>query len=76
MREAVRSFLDACGLDVEGTELEGTPENVARAWNESFIDGYDAEPAEILKTAYFFFNVAAATETGYVSDFYMPRIGM
>ena len=74
MRQAVRSFLDACGLDVEGTELEGTPENVARAWNESFIDGYDAEPAEILKTAYASKGVAGATETVLVKD--VPFHGM
>ena len=74
MRQAVRSFLDACGLDVEGTELGGTPENVARAWNESFIDGYDAEPAEILKTAYASKGVAGATETVLVKD--VPFHGM
>lgn len=52
MREAIRSFLSAAGLDVEGTELARTPENVARAWIESYLDGYEADPAAILKDAY------------------------
>ena len=74
MRQAIRSFLDACGLDVEGTALERTPENVARAWSESFIDGYNADPAEIMKTAYASKGVAGATETVLVKD--VPFHGM
>jgi GTP cyclohydrolase I len=52
MREAIRSFLEAAGLDVEGTELAQTPDNVARAWSESYLDGYQADPSIILKDAY------------------------
>jgi len=74
MAQAIRSFLDACGLDVEGTELEGTPENVARAFCESFIDGYDADPAEILKTAYTSKGIAGAAEIVLVKD--VPFHGM
>ncbi len=74
MAQAIRSFLDACGLDVEGTELEGTPENVARAFCESFIDGYDADPAEILSSAYAPKGVAGATEIVLVKD--VPFHGM
>ena len=74
MAQAIRSLLDACGLDVEGTELEGTPENVARAFCESFIDGYDADPAEILSSAYAPKGVAGATEIVLVKD--VPFHGM
>lgn len=52
MRKAIRSFLEAAGLEVEGTELDQTPENVARAWTESYLDGYQADPATLLKDAY------------------------
>lgn len=52
MEEAIRSFLEAAGLRVEGTELQETPETVARAWVESYLDGYDTDPATILKDAY------------------------
>jgi GTP cyclohydrolase I len=52
MREAIRSFLRGAGFEIAGTELEHTPDNVARAWIESYLDGYQADPAVILKDAY------------------------
>lgn len=74
MREAVRAFLHACGLDVNGTELEATPENVAKAWTESFIDGYETDPAEILETSYESKGAEDASETVLVKD--IPFHGM
>lgn len=74
MRQAVQSFIEACGLRVDGTELESTPELVAKAWNESFIDGYDTDPADILGTAYDSGAGADATETVLVKD--IPFHGM
>ena len=52
MERAVRAFLRAAGLEVEGTHLEETPELVSRAWIQSFLDGYEKDPSEILKSAY------------------------
>ena len=52
MRDAIEAFLEAAGLEVEGTDLEKTPDNVARAWIESYLDGYEADPATILKDVY------------------------
>lgn len=52
MRKAVQSFLEAAGVEVEGTALAATPDNVARAWIESYLDGYEADPAALLKDAY------------------------
>ena len=49
MQRAVREFLVAAGLDpAEHAGLAMTPELVARAWAEEFIDGYMADPREIL----------------------------
>ena len=52
MRDAIRSLLEAAGLEVEGTDLEETPDKVARSWIESYLDGYEADPAAILKDTY------------------------
>jgi GTP cyclohydrolase I len=52
MERAVRAFLKAAGLEVEGTMLEETPALVSRAWASSFLDGYEKDPGEILKGAY------------------------
>ena len=52
MRDAIRSFLEAAGLEVDGTDLEETPDKVARSWIESYLDGYDADPAAVLKDTY------------------------
>ncbi|HEY3447072.1 MAG TPA: GTP cyclohydrolase I [Myxococcales bacterium] len=49
MQQAVRDFLVAAGLDPQEHEgLAMTPELVARAWAEEFIDGYMTDPREIL----------------------------
>ncbi len=47
MSRAVRRFLDAAGLALEG-ELVGTPERVAEAWARDFLDGYRVGAAEAL----------------------------
>jgi GTP cyclohydrolase IA len=43
MARAVRSFLRAAGLKVEG-DLARTPERVAEAWATDFLDGYCRAP--------------------------------
>jgi GTP cyclohydrolase I len=52
MRAAMESFLRAAGFEVEGTELASTPDRAARAFRESFLDGYEADPARIFAEAY------------------------
>ena len=52
MERAVREFLQAAGFEIEGTHLEESPELVSRAWIQSFLDGYEKDPSEILKSAY------------------------
>jgi len=52
MRAAIRSFLEAAGFEVDGTDLEETPDKVARAWIDCYLDGYEADPELILKDAY------------------------
>jgi len=47
MAGAVRNFLRAAGLAVEG-ELARTPERVAEAWAEDFLDGYRRKPSAVL----------------------------
>jgi GTP cyclohydrolase I len=52
MRAAIAQFLRAAGFQLEGTELEGTPDRTARAFRETFLDGYDADPAKVFEEAY------------------------
>jgi GTP cyclohydrolase I len=52
MRTAIRDFLRAAGIEIEGTELEETPARVARAWSSSFLDGYRADPAALFAETY------------------------
>jgi GTP cyclohydrolase I len=50
-RTVVR-FLDALGLPPEvrrGADLDKTPERVAEAWSKDLLDGYQHDPAEILR---------------------------
>lgn len=61
MRKAIHDFLRASGHEVEGTELEETPDRVARVFRETFLDGYDADPAAIFHEAYPVSPAAAAT---------------
>jgi GTP cyclohydrolase I len=49
MEKAVAQFLDAAGLDLMDPNLRQTPQRVAEAWLEEFIDGYQREPARELK---------------------------
>ncbi|MBL8949250.1 MAG: GTP cyclohydrolase I FolE [Myxococcaceae bacterium] len=48
MERAVADFLDAMGLDRNDPNLKATPERVAEAWLEEFIDGYAKKPDEQL----------------------------
>ena len=49
MRDALADFLAAAGLDpAQHPELRQTPEIAAHAWAEEFLDGYRADPHEIL----------------------------
>jgi GTP cyclohydrolase I len=52
MSVAIRDFLGAAGLEVDGTDLEATPNRVARAFRESFLDGYDCDPSRVFEEAY------------------------
>jgi GTP cyclohydrolase I len=62
MRKAIRDFLRASGHEVEGTELAETPDRVARVFRDSFLDGYDADPARIFRETYA--ATAASATTG------------
>ncbi len=48
MQRAVRDFLAAAGLDPASAELAQTPELVAKAWSDDFLDGSRADPKAIL----------------------------
>lgn len=52
MEEAVRLFLEACGLDLEDPNIRDTPRRVAQAWAEEFLDGYDKSAREVLGDFY------------------------
>jgi GTP cyclohydrolase I len=52
MGTAIRDFLRAAGVAIEGTELAETPSRVARAWTESFLDGYRSDPATLFVETY------------------------
>jgi GTP cyclohydrolase I len=52
MGAAIGDFLRAAGVEIEGTELSETPSRVARAWTESFLDGYRAEPDALFAETY------------------------
>lgn len=48
MVAAIRAFLGAAGLDTQDGDLADTPARVAAAWFEDYLDGYRADPKEIL----------------------------
>jgi GTP cyclohydrolase I len=48
MQQAIRLWLESCGLDPQHADLQATPARVARIWASEFLDGYAADPAEIL----------------------------
>jgi GTP cyclohydrolase I len=74
MRDAIRAFLEAAGLEIRGTDLEKTPETVARSWIESYLDGYEADPATVLKDAYDSPESGESTEMVLLKD--IPFQGM
>jgi GTP cyclohydrolase I len=52
MRAAIRAFLVAAGVSVDGTDLEATPERVATAWASTFLDGYGIDPVALFAETY------------------------
>jgi GTP cyclohydrolase I len=52
MASAIHDFLIAAGIDMNHPHLVGTPERVAKAWSDELLDGYDSNPAEILKDSF------------------------
>jgi GTP cyclohydrolase I len=48
MQQAVRAFLEAAGLDPNVHHLRDTPQRVAEAWAEEFLDGYGHTTVEAL----------------------------
>jgi len=48
MASAVRDFLRAAGLDLQEPNLQGTPERVAEAWAQEFLEGYRRTAAAAL----------------------------
>ena len=52
MSGAIRDFLESAGIDLSRPQLSGTPDRVARAWSEEFLDGYRADPASILRDSF------------------------
>ena len=62
MCQAIRMFLEGAGLDTTSKELENTPEAVAKAWRENFLNGYELDPATVLKGLYESENTADRSE--------------
>lgn len=52
MRRAVKDFLTASGVDLTDPNLTETPERVAEAWANDFLDGYQLTPEEALGETY------------------------
>lgn len=52
MQAAVKAFLEAAGLDLADPNLVQTPERVAAAWADEFLDGYSRTPAQALAETY------------------------
>lgn len=48
MRQAVRDFLEAAGLDPADPNLQETPARVTAAWADEFLDGYQKTPKQVL----------------------------
>jgi GTP cyclohydrolase I len=69
MGRAIRDFLVAAGLDLSHPQLAGTPERVAKAWSEEFLDGYDSDPAIILGESF----AAEAVSTDPASDVVLAK---
>ena len=67
MRRAIASFIEAAGLRVEGALAE-TPDNVAKAWCESYLEGYQRDPSELLGNGYAVAEPRDATEIVLLRD--------
>ena len=52
MQASVKAFLEAAGLDLFDPNLAQTPERVAAAWADEFLDGYACTPAQALAETY------------------------
>lgn len=52
MAEGIRLFLEGCGIDLDDPNVRETPQRVAQAWSEEFLDGYEKEPREVLGDFY------------------------
>jgi GTP cyclohydrolase IA len=48
LERAVRDFLEASGADLEDPNVQQTPERVAAAWLDEFLDGYRTTPEAAL----------------------------
>lgn len=48
MAEGISRFLEGAGLSLADPDLRETPERVAKAWAEEFLDGYRTTPEEAL----------------------------
>jgi GTP cyclohydrolase I len=48
MERAIADWLVASGLDAAHADLASTPARVARVWASEFLDGYSADPAQLL----------------------------
>ncbi len=49
MKKAVSGFLRAAGVDPTSSQLRHTPDLVARAWRDEFLDGYRIDPRSVLR---------------------------
>jgi GTP cyclohydrolase I len=52
VEKAIRDLLQGAGVEIDGTDLEKTPARVAKAWTESFLDGYRSDPAALFAKTY------------------------
>ena len=59
MARAIREFLLAASVDLDNPHLKGTPERVAKAWSEELLDGFDKDPASVLRDTFAFDEVIA-----------------
>lgn len=52
MAEGIRLFLEGCGVDLDDPNVVNTPQRVADAWADEFLDGYDQDPRTVLGDVY------------------------
>ena len=76
MSDAIRAFLAEAGIDTTHPQLIDTPERVARSWTEEFFDGYDADPAVILRDNFDADERASAESSGLVLAKDIPFHGL